>query len=189
MKRCYSDIINKEQRYLLWRLVCKSTLIKPYLYRKSVRRQHMSRVRIPHRVEHCLAHFCTYRKYMCADTERCILSSNHDFRFPLIVCDSISRSNFLARMQSFENIKVEDLNDRLCVLLVRVSGYRCWGPGFDSRRYQIFWEVVGLERGPLRLVRIIEELLEWKSSGSGLGNRKLTAVGIRFADHATPSIR
>jgi hypothetical protein len=31
---------------------------------------------------------------------------------------------------------------------------------FDSLRYQIFWEVVGLERGPLSLVRIIEELLE-----------------------------
>jgi hypothetical protein len=42
--------------------------------------------------------------------------------------------------------------------------------GFDSRRYQIFWEVVGLERGPLSLMRIIEELLEWKSSGSGLEN-------------------
>jgi hypothetical protein len=32
---------------------------------------------------------------------------------------------------------------------------------------------VGLERGPLSLVRIIEELLEWKSSGSGLENRNL----------------
>jgi len=31
-----------------------------------------------------------------------------------------------------------------------------------SRRYQIFWVVVGLERGPLSLVRSIEELLEWK---------------------------
>jgi hypothetical protein len=30
---------------------------------------------------------------------------------------------------------------------------------------------VGLERGPLSLVRITEELLEWKSRGSGLGNR------------------
>jgi hypothetical protein len=29
---------------------------------------------------------------------------------------------------------------------------------------------MGLERGPLSLVRIIEELLELKSSGSGLEN-------------------
>jgi hypothetical protein len=28
--------------------------------------------------------------------------------------------------------------------------------------YQIFWEVVGLERGPLSLVRTTEELLESK---------------------------
>jgi hypothetical protein len=77
----------------------------------------------------------------------------------------------------------------LCSLVVRVSGYRSWGPGFDSQRYQIFWEVVGLERSPLSLVRTTKELLEWKSSGSGLGNRKLTAVGIHCADHATPSIR
>jgi hypothetical protein len=33
---------------------------------------------------------------------------------------------------------------------------RAW---FDSRRYQIFWEVVGLERSPLSLVGTIEELL------------------------------
>jgi hypothetical protein len=31
--------------------------------------------------------------------------------------------------------------------------------------------VVGLKRGPLSLVRITEELLEWKSSGSGQENR------------------
>jgi hypothetical protein len=30
---------------------------------------------------------------------------------------------------------------------------------------------VGLERGPLSLMSTIEELLERKSSGSGLGNR------------------
>jgi hypothetical protein len=30
---------------------------------------------------------------------------------------------------------------------------------------------VGLERGSLSLVRITEELLEWKSSGSGVENR------------------
>jgi hypothetical protein len=45
------------------------------------------------------------------------------------------------------------------------------GPGFDSRPYKIFWEVGGLERGPFSLVRTTEELLEWKSSGSGLENR------------------
>jgi hypothetical protein len=41
------------------------------------------------------------------------------------------------------------------------------------RRYQIFWEVAGLERGPLSLVRIIEELLEWKSSGFGCRKPRL----------------
>jgi hypothetical protein len=53
------------------------------------------------------------------------------------------------------------LFDLLCGLVVRVPSYRSIGPGFDSRIYQIFW-VVGLERGPLNLVRIIEELLERK---------------------------
>jgi hypothetical protein len=48
--------------------------------------------------------------------------------------------------------------DRLCGLVVRVSGYIFRGPGFDSLPYQIFREVEGLERGPLRLVRTIEEL-------------------------------
>jgi hypothetical protein len=55
--------------------------------------------------------------------------------------------------------------DRLCGLVVR-------DPGFDSRRYQIFWEVVGLERGPLSLASTIEELLGRNSSGSGLENRE-----------------
>jgi len=50
--------------------------------------------------------------------------------------------------------------DRLCGLVVRVSGYRYRGPGFDPRRYQIFCVVVGLERGPISLVWSIEELLE-----------------------------
>jgi hypothetical protein len=43
--------------------------------------------------------------------------------------------------------------------------------GFDSRRYEIFWEVVGLERGPFSLLSLTEELLERKSDGSGLENR------------------
>jgi hypothetical protein len=44
--------------------------------------------------------------------------------------------------------------------------------GFDSLRYQIFWEVEGLERGPLSLVSTTEELLGRKSSGSGLESRE-----------------
>jgi hypothetical protein len=44
--------------------------------------------------------------------------------------------------------------------------------GFDSLRYQIFWEVVGLERCPLSLVSTIEELLGRKSSGFCLENGK-----------------
>jgi hypothetical protein len=39
--------------------------------------------------------------------------------------------------------------------------------GFDSRRYQIFWEAVSLHS----LVSTIEELIERKSSGSGLEKR------------------
>jgi hypothetical protein len=39
---------------------------------------------------------------------------------------------------------------------------------FDSRRYEMFWELVGLERGPLSLVSTIEKLLGRKNSCSGL---------------------
>jgi hypothetical protein len=52
------------------------------------------------------------------------------------------------------------------------SGQSSWleiqRPGFDTWHNQIFWEVVGLERGPLSLVSTTEELLERKSSGSDL---------------------
>jgi hypothetical protein len=55
------------------------------------------------------------------------------------------------------------------------SGQSSWlhiqRSGLDSRRYQIFWEVVGLKRGPLSLVSATEELLGRKSSGSGLESR------------------
>ena len=73
--------------------------------------------------------------------------------------------------------------------MVRVSGYRYRGPGFDPRRYQIFWVVVGLERvhsaswasgGQLR------SYLNEKSSGSRSRKQTLTAVGTRCADHVTP---
>jgi hypothetical protein len=56
------------------------------------------------------------------------------------------------------------------------SGQSSWlqiqRPGFDSLRYQIFLEVVGLERGPFSLVSTTEELLGRKRSGSSLESRE-----------------
>jgi hypothetical protein len=59
-------------------------------------------------------------------------------------------------------------------VLLWSSGQSSWlqiqRSGFHSRRYQIFCEVVGLQRGPFSLVSTPEELLGRKSSGSGLEN-------------------
>jgi hypothetical protein len=78
---------------------------------------------------------------------------------------------------------------RLCGLVVKVPGCRFRDSAFDSWHYQIFSEILGVEQGPLSLVRITEELLERKISGFGSRKSRLMAVGIRYADHATPSIR
>jgi hypothetical protein len=52
------------------------------------------------------------------------------------------------------------------------SGHSSWlqfqRSGIDFLCYKIFWEVVGLEQGPLSLVNTIEKLLGRKSSGSYL---------------------
>jgi hypothetical protein len=62
------------------------------------------------------------------------------------------------------------LADSLCDLVVTVPGRQPRGPGFDSRRRQIFWVVNGLERGPLS-PREDKWGATWKkSSGSGLEN-------------------
>ena len=67
------------------------------------------------------------------------------------------------------------LLDLLCGLVVRVSGYKYRGPGFDPHRYQIFWVVVGLERGPLSLVNLVRPIwvATWmkKVAAPGLENR------------------
>jgi hypothetical protein len=44
--------------------------------------------------------------------------------------------------------------------------------GFYSRRYHIFWGIVGLEQGSLSLVGTIDELLERKCRGSSLECRE-----------------
>jgi hypothetical protein len=61
--------------------------------------------------------------------------------------------------------------------------------GFDSRRCQIFWEVVGLELGPLSLVSTIEQLLGRKHSGSGLENLYYGRRGSAALTTRHPSIR
>jgi hypothetical protein len=64
------------------------------------------------------------------------------------------------------------------------SGQSSWlqiqRSGFCSRRYQIFWEIMGLERGPLSLVNTIEELLGRNNSGSGL---EIQEYGRRDPSH------
>jgi hypothetical protein len=79
--------------------------------------------------------------------------------------------------------------DRLCGLVVRVPGYRSGSLGFDSRNYLIIWEVVGLALGPLSLVRTTEELLEKKSSGSGLESLKYGRRGSTVLTTRHLSIR
>lgn len=61
--------------------------------------------------------------------------------------------------------------EHLCGIVVRVPDHRPVDLGFYSRWYQTLGEVVGLERDALRLLRITEEIIERKCSGSGLENR------------------
>jgi hypothetical protein len=71
----------------------------------------------------------------------------------------MSDTKFHTNIEPLEKLYVYDC---LGGLVVIVPGYGSRGPGFYSRCYQIFWEVVGLERGPFSLVSTTEELLEKK---------------------------
>jgi hypothetical protein len=89
------------------------------------------------------------------------------------------------RMQNFVAVSVS--------LALWYSGQSSWlqiqRSWFVSRRYQIFWEEVCLERGPLILVSTIEELLERKSSGFGLENRDYGRRRSAALTARHPSIR
>jgi uncharacterized protein (DUF779 family) len=76
----------------------------------------------------------------------------------------------------------------LCGLVVRVPGYISKGPRFDSRRHQIFLDVVGLERGPFSLESPTKKLLGRKNSAPCLESREY-GLRIRYADRVAPSIR
>jgi hypothetical protein len=73
------------------------------------------------------------------------------------------------------------VNDRLCGPVVRVPGYRSRGPGSIPA-------AISLGRGPLSLVSTIEELLERKSSGSGLEIREYGRRGSGALTMRHPSI-
>jgi hypothetical protein len=77
---------------------------------------------------------------------------------------------------------------RVAFVVGQRSRLKARGPGSIPRSYKIFWEVVGMERGPLSFVSTIEELLGRKISGSGLEIRDYGRRDPR-ADHATSSIR
>jgi hypothetical protein len=113
--------------------------------------------------------------------EHVFVTTNHFHAFPWIRASlykepwGLFKDSFVRQM-SFKAVRdsewvevsprlVRD-SDCLCGLVVRVPAYRSIDPGFDSRRYHIFWEIVGLERGPPSLVSTIEELLGRNSSGS-----------------------
>jgi hypothetical protein len=95
--------------------------------------------------------------------------------FPPLTCSPLTLTLILDKLRT-PNC------DRLFGLVVRVPGYRFRGPGFDSRCYQIFWELLSLERGTLRFLSTIEELFGRNSSSKA----ENTAVGISCDDHETP---
>jgi hypothetical protein len=58
------------------------------------------------------------------------------------------------------------MQDRLWGLVVRVPGYISRGPGSIPGATTFFWEIVGLERGPLSLVSTTESYLKEKVASS-----------------------
>jgi hypothetical protein len=72
---------------------------------------------------------------------------------------------------------------------VRVPGCLSRSNGFDSRRYQIFCVAVGMERGPLSLARINEELLERKEADPVLKTEINGRGGSATLTTRHPSIR
>jgi hypothetical protein len=65
-----------------------------------------------------------------------------------------------AAFQSRHFVPLSLCVDRLCVLVVKVLGYRSGGPG--SIPGSTKKKVMGLEQGPLSLVSTTEELLDRK---------------------------
>jgi hypothetical protein len=117
---------------------------------------------------------------------------SHVYTVPSRICNVSTNHVYI----TYTSISLSDLTEQLIILLYfkslpgrlnycnsfynRRKGYGSRGPGFDSRRYQIFWEVMGLDRGPLSRVSTSEEILGRNSRGSGLETRQ---YGRRDTSH------
>jgi hypothetical protein len=88
-------------------------------------------------------------------------------KFQLFYFIALTHSNYLNVPDAYYNMCGFPC---LCGLVVKSSWLQILRQGFDSRHYQIFWEVVGLERGPLSLVSTTEQLLGRKVVALGLEN-------------------
>ena len=105
----------------------------------------------------------------------------------------ITHQNYPGKLYTAKSIQLFKYmtmaSDRLCGLVVRVSGYRYRGLGFDSRHFQIFLSSSGSGTGSTqpREPHEVNWGATWikKSSGSRSRKQRLTAVGTRCADHVT----
>jgi hypothetical protein len=104
--------------------------------------------------------------HTCSTPLLCFVPSHRPHHISVCIC--------LYQLYSFSEKKTIN-----CIVVGRTAlwsnGQSSWlqiqRSGLDSRHYQIIWDLVGLERGPLSLVSTTEELLGRNSSGSGLENR------------------
>ena len=60
-----------------------------------------------------------------------------DFNVNFMI-DNTKKYQIISLLKMYNLDYIVNFSDRLCGLVVRVSGYRYRGPGFDPRRYQIF---------------------------------------------------
>jgi hypothetical protein len=110
-------------------------------------------------------------KFRMQHFQHCIMTG-FDFAASNIKSDCgalSSQANYTDWATVYTN-KAYLVSSRIC-LAVWVPGWRHRRPGFDSRRSQIFWEAVCLDRSPFSHMSINERLLEWQSSSSVLENR------------------
>jgi hypothetical protein len=93
--------------------------------------------------------------------------------------------SYVVIFTTFISLRLDILErDRLCSLVVRAPWYKSRGPWFDSQCYQIFWEVAGLERGPLRSLYLCPPVRRWHSYISQAPGSFLSSVtchpGLRW---------